>query len=70
MIKDKIKRTCGCRQLFCHAHTTAEVLEEFACLRLNVFVRLYKELLLFHATHLIFHNISIALLLTVMNNYI
>ena len=37
IIKDKMKRTCEYRQLFCHAHTTAEVLEEFPCLRLNIF---------------------------------
>ncbi|XP_065653722.1 uncharacterized protein LOC136080684 isoform X2 [Hydra vulgaris] len=37
LIQDKMKRTCGYRQLFCHAHATAEVLEEFPCLRLNIF---------------------------------
>nr|XP_047135570.1 uncharacterized protein LOC124812702 [Hydra vulgaris] len=37
IIKEKMKRTCEYRQLFCHAHTTAEVLEGFPCLRLNIF---------------------------------
>jgi len=37
-IADKMKRTVEYRQRFCREKTTAEVLQEFPCLRMTAFV--------------------------------